>query len=106
MPRAGIGQAVSMVDVSAHVATRSETSAAGERRYWWVNQNKTHTEEIDGGFLWSPKTKSNGHRNPFYDSMREVWPGDIVFSFYDTRIQAIGIATAKAETAPKPAFAD
>jgi hypothetical protein len=31
-------------------------------------------------------------RNPFYESMREVSPGDAIFSFVDTRIAAIGIA--------------
>jgi hypothetical protein len=30
--------------------------------------------------------------NPFYESMREVSPGDVVFSFADTVIAAIGIA--------------
>jgi putative restriction endonuclease len=36
--------------------------------------------------------------------MREVSPGDIVFSFYDTRIKAIAIVTGRAQTAPKPDF--
>ena len=22
-------------------------------RYWWVNQNQTHRQEIGGGYLWS-----------------------------------------------------
>ena len=46
-----------------------------------MNQNQTHREEIAGGFLWSPKQNANGARNQFYDNMREVEPGDIVFSF-------------------------
>jgi hypothetical protein len=57
-------------------------------RYWWVNQNQTFRQEIDGGCLWSPKRNKNGNRNPFYEFMREVAPGDIVFSFCDTRIAA------------------
>ena len=24
-------------------------------RYWWVNQNQTFRQEIEGGYLWSPK---------------------------------------------------
>jgi putative restriction endonuclease len=74
------------------------------RRFWWVNQNQTHREEIAGGFLWSPKRNANGARNHFYDNMCDVEPGDIVFSFFGTRIQAIGVASARAETVPKPAF--
>jgi len=50
-------------------------------RYWWVNQNQTYSHEVSGGYLWSPKRKSNGARNPFYESMREVSPGDFIFSF-------------------------
>jgi putative restriction endonuclease len=71
-------------------------------RYWWVNQNQTYRHEVPGGYLWSPKRKSNGGRNPFYDFMREVAPGDIVFSFADTRIKAIGIVASHAYESPKP----
>lgn len=72
-------------------------------RYWWVNQNQTYRHEIDGGYLWSPKRKADGTRNPFYEFMREVAPGDIVFSFRDTHIRAIGIARGYCRESPKPA---
>jgi hypothetical protein len=29
-------------------------------RYWWANQNQTYGHEVPGGYLWSPKRKSNG----------------------------------------------
>ncbi len=71
-------------------------------RYWWVNQNQTYRHEVPGGYLWSPKRKTSGDRNPFYDFMREVAPGDMVFSFADTLIRAIGVAASHAYEAPKP----
>jgi putative restriction endonuclease len=71
-------------------------------RYWWVNQNQTYRHEIAGGYLWSPKRKSNGGINPFYESMREVAPGDVVLSFADARIAAIGIARSHCYECPKP----
>jgi len=71
-------------------------------RYWWVNQNQTYRHEVTGNYLWSPKKKQNGDRNPFYDFMREVAPGDVVFSFADALIRAIGIAASYAYEAPKP----
>lgn len=71
-------------------------------RFWWVNQNQTYKQEVLGGYLWSPKTKANGARNPFYEFMREVSPGDVIFSFCDTEIKAIGIAQSNAYEAPKP----
>jgi hypothetical protein len=72
-------------------------------RYWWVNQNQTYRQEIAGGYLWSPKRNANGARNPFYEAMREVAPGDLIFSFADTRIPAIGIAQSYCWESPKPA---
>lgn len=71
-------------------------------RYWWVNQNQTYRHEVPGGYLWSPKTRSDGVRNHFYDTMTQAQPGDIVFSFADTWIKAIGVVKAPADTAPKP----
>jgi putative restriction endonuclease len=73
-------------------------------RYWWVNQNQTYRAELRGSFMWSPKQNANGARNQFYDNMTEVSPGDIVFSFCDTRIKAIAVVTGAAQTGPKPDF--
>ncbi len=73
-------------------------------RYWWVNQNQTYKSEVPGGFLWSPKTRSDGGRNQFYENMKEVSVGDLVFSFCETRIKAVGIAISIAQTSPKPDF--
>lgn len=67
-------------------------------------QNRTYDQEIPGGFLWSPKTKRNGGRNQFYDNMTEVHPGDVVFSYYDGMIKAVGIAIGIAESSSKPEF--
>lgn len=71
-------------------------------RFWWVNQNQTYQHEVPGGYLWSPKRNRDGKRNPFYDFMREVAPGDVVFSFADTYIKAIGIVASNAYESPKP----
>ena len=43
-------------------------------------------------YLWSPKRSANGARNPSISSMREVAPGDLVFSFADTKLPALGVA--------------
>jgi putative restriction endonuclease len=72
-------------------------------RYWWVNQNQTYRHEITGGYLWSPKRNRNQARNQFYEYMREVSPGDLIFSFKDARIMAIGIAQSYCSESPKPA---
>lgn len=73
-------------------------------RYWWVNQNQTYKHEVKGGFLWSPKANRDGRKNKFYDNMTEVMPGDLVLSFCDTEIKAVGIAAGQAVSAEKPNF--
>jgi len=60
--------------LSGHTQTNAKTCPM---RYWWVNQNQTFRHEIAGGYLWSPKRNANLIRNPFYESMREVSPGDL-----------------------------
>lgn len=71
-------------------------------KYWWVNQNQTFTQEVGGGYLWSPKRRADGARHHYYDAMTYVEPGDLVFSFKDTLIQAIGIIQGNGYESPKP----
>jgi len=70
--------------------------------YWWVNHKQTVRMERDGGYLWSPREKANGHQNQFYDNMRRVRPGDAVVSYADAVVGAVGIVTDVAVAAPKP----
>ena len=71
-------------------------------QHWWVNQNQTYEHEIRGEYLWSPKVNTNGARNRFYENMSLVQPGDVVFSFCDTLIKAVGVASGTAISTPKP----
>lgn len=72
-------------------------------QYWWVNQNQTFRQERAGSYVWSPKRKSDGNRNPFYEFMREVAPGDLILSFEGTFIRAISVARSYCYECPKPA---
>ena len=69
---------------------------------WWVNQNQTLGQEIDGGYLWSPKRNKNGARNQFYENMKAVEPGDLILSFANQKISYVGVAQGRAATEPKP----
>lgn len=73
-----------------------------EMRYWWVNQNQTFRQERAGNFLWSPKRRADGARNPYYEFMREVAPGDLVLSFVGTLIRSIGVVQSYCYECPKP----
>lgn len=77
-----------------------QTTSTGN--YWWVNHKQTYAQEVGGGYLWSPVSRSDGGYNEFYENMKRVRPGDIVFSYADARIRAVGICTAPAALMPKP----
>ena len=70
--------------------------------FWWVNQNQTSKQEISGGYMWSPKCNKNGGYNQFYENMRLVDNGDIVFSYYDQHIQHLGIVQRSGVSGSKP----
>ena len=73
------------------------------QRYWWVNQNQTR-EEVEKGFMWSPKTRKDGAFNQFYENMTRTRPGDVIFSYYDSKIQSTGVVKEFPATAVKPLF--
>ena len=70
--------------------------------YWWVNHRKTYKQERQGGYLWSPKKNSKGHRNQFYENMKFALVGDIVFSYANGKINDVGIVRENAISYPKP----
>lgn len=68
-------------------------------RYWWVNQNQTYRAEIRGSFMWSPKQTAKRSSEPVLQEHARGVAGDIVFSFCDARIKAIGASAAEREAA-------
>lgn len=72
------------------------------RSFWWVNNKQTYKHEVDGGYLWSPLTRSDGGRHEFYENMKRVRPGDVVFSFANAQLRAVGVCVAPAILMPKP----
>lgn len=52
--------------------------------------------------MWSPQRNSNGAYNQYYENMRLVKPGDVVFSYRKTRIPAMGRVLSVGREAPKP----
>jgi hypothetical protein len=71
-------------------------------RYWWVNHKQTFRQEIGGGYIWSPKRNSNGSRNQTYENLRQVVPGDVIFSYANGEIRYFGVASRPAASCPKP----
>jgi putative restriction endonuclease len=70
--------------------------------FWWVNHKQTRDHEVSGGYLWSPMRNANGAFNQTYENMRHVRPGDVVFSYANGQIGAIGQVVDAASASPKP----
>lgn len=62
--------------------------------FWWVNHKQTSKSELNGGYIWSPTKNKNGSFNQGYKNLTLTKIGDIIFSYADTKIKAIGIAKA------------
>jgi putative restriction endonuclease len=71
-------------------------------RYWWVNHKQTFKSEFNGGYIWSPKKNANGRSNPTYDNLTKTRQGDLIFSFADALIKAVGVIEDGVRDAPKP----
>jgi hypothetical protein len=71
-------------------------------RYWWVNHKQTFDHEVGKGYVWCPKRKKNGTRNHFYETLRKVQKGDMVFSFANAHLQAVGVAKLPCYSCPRP----
>lgn len=54
--------------------------------------------------MWSPKRNANGAANHFFDTMTRVQPGDVIFSYVNGVIKALGVARSGHQTEPKPDF--
>jgi putative restriction endonuclease len=70
--------------------------------FWWVNHSQTFKVEIDEECIWSPKTNNDGRRNQSYDNLKEASVGDVIFSYADGEIKAIGVVVKNALETPRP----
>lgn len=70
--------------------------------YWWVNHKQTRDHEVRGHYLWSPFRNANGATNQTYENMRRTLLGDVVFSYANGRLGAIGRVSEAASASPKP----
>ena len=55
--------------------------------FWWVSQNKTYYEEKEGGY---------------WETMKDVRKGDIIFSYYQQQIVAFSTALGNAYDCNNP----
>jgi putative restriction endonuclease len=71
-------------------------------RFWWVNHKQTFRHEVEGKYIWCPKRRKDGARHHFYETAREVTPGDLVFSYAHAAVRAVGVAKTFCYSCPQP----
>lgn len=70
--------------------------------YWWVNHKQTYKSEVLGGYIWSPKHNKDGSYNQTYENLKLTKPGDIVFSYANAKISAIGVVVSRCMDQSRP----
>jgi len=63
-------------------------------KFWWVNHKQTARKELDGGYIWSPKINKDNSFNQTYENLKYAAVGDIIFSYANVQIKAVGIIEA------------
>jgi hypothetical protein len=71
--------------------------------FWWVNHSDTVRHEIEGSYLWfANKARKSKARSESEKNIQRLLPGDIVYSFADGAIGAVGVVLGSAREAAKP----
>src|SRR5712692_8518330 len=71
--------------------------------FWWVNHSQTVRHELEGSYLWfANKARKSKARSESDKNIQRLLPGDVVYSFADAAIGAIGVVLASAREAAKP----
>ncbi len=71
--------------------------------FWWVNHSHTFRTEIEGSYLWfANKTHKSKARSESEKNTQKLLPGDVIFSFAQGEIGAIGVVVGGAREAARP----
>ena len=70
--------------------------------FWWVNHKQTAREERGGNYIWAPKLNMAGRRSWSWDNLPRTRLGDIVFSYAQTKIGAVGIVVEECQERRRP----
>lgn len=70
--------------------------------FWWVNHKQTYKDELAGGYIWSPKINKDGSINQTYLNLPKTNVNDIIFSFANGEIKAVGVIKAKCYQSDRP----
>ena len=71
--------------------------------FWWVNHSHTVRHEVEGSYLWfANKARKSKARSESDKNIQRLLPGDVVYSFADGAVGAIGVVIGSGREAAKP----
>lgn len=70
---------------------------------WWVNQGASYKEERDRGYVWAPTHTKAGFSVSHHTDVAKLRPGQLVISYSDRFIRAIGVVAGEPYEATRPA---
>lgn len=70
--------------------------------FFLVFQNRTNREESQGGYLWAPQHNADGQTFFYWESMKKVKRGDVIFSSFKGKMKSMNIAISDCFEAQKP----
>ncbi|RYD63387.1 MAG: HNH endonuclease [Verrucomicrobiaceae bacterium] len=81
-----------------------DTARPGDhmRKAFWVNQGGTYLAERKAGLLWAPERTVKGGERAHWESMSDVQPGDVVFTYSNSHLRGYAIATTAAVSMERP----
>ena len=71
-------------------------------KYYWVNQGSTWKTERTDGFLWAPLLNKKGKELSHWTILKELEPGDIVFSYVKKNIPAVSFVAKRFKHYDRP----
>lgn len=69
---------------------------------FWVNQGGTYFDERSAGLLWAPERNKDGAKLIHWETMADVQPGDVVFTYSNSHLRGYAVASSGAVLMSRP----
>lgn len=69
---------------------------------FWVNQGGTYLDERSAGLLWAPERNKDGAKLIHWETMADVQPGDVVFTYSNSHLRGYAVASSGAVLMSRP----
>lgn len=74
-----------------------------DKSFWWVSHGTSFREELAAGYIWCPQVTATDIQRPTWLNVSKVRKGDVIFSYAQQSIKAIGVAQSNCYEANVPA---